>query len=97
MPIMTLMVISGVLASSVAAAFPWYANGGFRGAELLSPAEQQAHTARLQSMKSLAECKAYMGAHEAELQKRAVAAKTTLAPTKGDPCAVMVQMGRIRG
>jgi hypothetical protein len=78
-------------------AFPWYTNGGYRGAELMSPLEQQTHAARLQSMKTLNECRTYMNAHEAELQKRAAAAKTTLAPVKGDPCAVMLQMGRIRG
>lgn len=86
-----------LLAAANAHAFPWYANGGFRGAELMTAAEQQAHTARLQSMKTLDECKAYMGTHEAELQKRATATRATLPLAKGDPCAVMVQMGRIRG
>ena len=86
----------GLLASGPALAFPWYASGGFRGAELMTPQEQQAHVAKLQSMKTLNECHAYMSAHEAELQKRAAAAKAALEPVKGDPCQVMLQMGRIK-
>lgn len=91
------IVLLALLVSANAQAFPWYANGGFRGAELMTTAEQQAHTTRLQSMKTLSECKAYMETHEAELQKRAATAHASLPPVKGDPCAVMVQMGRIRG
>lgn len=86
-----------LLVATNAQAFPWYANGGFRGAELMTTAEQQAHTTRLQSIKTLSECKAYMEAHETELLKRASTAHAVLPPVKGDPCAVMLQMGRIRG
>lgn len=90
------IVLSALLASGAAVAFPWYASGGFRGAELMSPEEQQAHVVRLQAMKTYSECHAYMDAHEADLQKRASAAHATLGPVKGDPCRVMLQMGRIR-
>lgn len=90
------IALSALFVSGVAAAFPWYSGGGFRGAELMNPQEQKDHVARLQSMKSLNECHAYMNAHEVELQKRAAAAKSNLAPVKGDPCQVMLQMGRIR-
>jgi hypothetical protein len=90
------IALFALFASGTALAFPWYANGGFRGAELMNAQEQQAHVARLQSMKTLNECHAYMNAHEAELQKRASAARSVLAPAKGDPCQVMLQMGRIK-
>lgn len=90
------IALSALLVSGVAAAFPWYSGGGFRGAELMNPQEQKDHVARLQSMKSLNECHAYMNAHEVELQKRATAAKSNLPPVKGDPCQVMLQMGRIK-
>lgn len=90
------IALFALFACGTAAAFPWYANGGFRGAELMNQQEQQAHVARLQSMKTLNECHAYMNAHEAELQKRASAAKITLEPVKGNPCQVMLQMGRIK-
>jgi len=85
-----------LVAAASAQAFPWYANGGFRGAELMSREEQQAYVARLQAMKTLNECHAYMGEHEAELEKRAAAAKTTLSPVRGDPCQIMLQLGRIK-
>jgi hypothetical protein len=90
------IALLALFVSGTVSAFPWYANGGFRGAELMSAQEQQAHVARLQTMKTLNECHTYMTAHEAELQKRAAATKTSLAPVKGDPCQVMLQMGRIK-
>jgi hypothetical protein len=90
------IVLFSLFATNAAVAFPWYASGGFRGAELMNPQEQQAHIARLQSMKTYTECHAYMSAHETDLQKRASAAHATLGPLKGDPCQVMLQMGRIR-
>ena len=91
-----LTIAAVLLAASNTYAFPWYANGGFRGASLMSPQEQHDHVARLQSMKTLNECHSYMNAHEVELEKRAAAAKTTLEPIKGDPCQVMLIMGRIQ-
>jgi hypothetical protein len=90
------IVLSTLFLSGVATAFPWYASGGFRGAELMNQQEQKDHVARLQSMKTFNECHDYMNAHEVELQKRAASAKSTLAPVKGDPCQVMLQMGRIK-
>lgn len=90
------IALSLLFASGAATAFPWYASGGFRGAELMNPQEQKDHVAKLQSMRTLNECHAYMNAHEVELQKRAVAAHVALPPVKGDPCQVMLQMGRIQ-
>lgn len=90
------------LASPAAHAFPSYANGeGFRGAELMTPEERQAHVAKMQSFQSFDECEAYTAAHEAELQKRAAAQHVTLPPKNtilfdGDPCKVMRFMGRVK-
>ena len=90
------IALFALLASGVAAAFPWYANGGYRGAELMTPQERQEYVTRLQSMHTLNECNAYMNAHEAELQKRATAAHIALGSVKGDPCQAMLRMGRIK-
>lgn len=90
------------LASPVVHAFPSYANGeGFRGAELMTPEERQAHVAKMQSFHTFDECEAYVAAHEAELQKRAAAQHVTLPPKStilfdGDPCKVMRFMGRVQ-
>ena len=89
-------LVSLLVVAASAQAFPWYANGGFRGAELMSREEQQAYVAKLQAMKTLSECEAYMGVHETELEKRALAAKTTLSPVRGDPCQIMLRLGRIQ-
>lgn len=91
------IALLGMLVSGVAAAFPWYINGGYRGADLMTPQGRQEYVARLQSMKTLNECEGYMKNHEVDLEKRAVAAHVTLPPVSGDPCQVMLQMGRIRG
>jgi hypothetical protein len=90
------IALLALFASGTALAFPWYANGGYRGAELMSPQERQEYAAKLQSMHTLNECNAYMSAHEAELQKRAAATHASLGPVRGDPCQVMLQMGRIK-
>ena len=85
------------LVASLAHAFPWYASGdNIRGAQLMTAQERQAYTARLQSMKNLAECQAYWEAHNKEIDARAAAQHVQLPPPKGNPCQVMVQMGRIR-
>lgn len=83
------------LASQSANAFPSYASGGFRGANLMTADEVKAHTSHLLSMKTFAECVAYMDAHELELQKRASAQHVTLPAKSGDPCTVMRFLGRI--
>ncbi len=85
-----------LLASGMASAFPWYANGGYRGAELMTPQERQEYVTHLQSMHTLNECNAYMAAHEKELQKRAASSHAMLGPVNGDPCQVMLRMGRIK-
>lgn len=85
------------LVSSQALAFPWYASGdNFRGAQLMTPEERQAHVARLQNMHSLEECQGYMQGHIQELDRRAKARGVNLPPVAGDPCAVMKGMGRIK-
>lgn len=77
-------------------AFPSYANGGFRGALLMTEAERAAHTQKLQSMQKYDECRAYMDAHNQEIDRRAQAAGVQLPLVKGNPCDVMRGFGRIR-
>jgi hypothetical protein len=92
-----LLFLSACLAAASAQAFPWYASGDqLRGGELLSAQERSAHVARLPAMKTLDECHAYWQGHNQELERRALAAKVTLPPVKGDPCEVMLRMGRIK-
>ena len=90
-----LAILALTLASSMAHAFPSYATGGFRGANLMSADEVKAHVGRLLSVQTFPECEAYMAAHEAELQKRAQERHVSLPPKGGDPCEVMRFMGRI--
>jgi hypothetical protein len=91
------LLIAACMAATGAQAFPWYASGDqLRGGELLGAQERSAHVAKLQSMKTLDECKAYWQGHNQELERRALAAKITLPPVKGDPCEVMRGMGRIK-
>lgn len=86
-----------VLFAAHAQAFPWYANGNnIRGAQLMTEPERQAYVAKLQSMKTLAECQAYRDAHNRDIDARAAKQHVTLPPVQGDPCQVMVQMGRIK-
>jgi hypothetical protein len=85
------------LAASLAHAFPWYASGdNIRGAQLMTAQERQAHASRLQSMKTLPECQAYWEAHNKEIDARAAQQQVQLPPAKGNPCQVMLQMGKIR-
>ena len=85
------------LFATYAQAFPWYASGNnIRGAQLMTDAERQAYVTKLQSMKNLAECQAYRDSHNREIDARAAKQSLTLPPVQGDPCQVMVQMGRIK-
>lgn len=90
------------LVCQTAHAFPTYASGeGFRGAELMTPDERQAHVAKMQSFRTYEECQAYTAAHEAEIEKRAADRRVVLPPKNtsvfgGDPCKVMRFMGRIK-
>ncbi len=93
--LLSLLVLT--LLQGQALAFPWYAQGdNIRGAELMAPEERKAYVTRLQSMKTFAECKAYMSEHYLEIDKRAKARNAVLPPVKGDPCEVIKTMGRIR-
>ena len=83
------------LASQAANAFPSYALGGFRGANLMTSDEIKAHVAKLLSMQKFDECESYMDAHEVELEKRAQAQHVTLPEKSGDPCKVMRFFGRV--
>ncbi|OYY93388.1 MAG: hypothetical protein B7Y41_11485 [Hydrogenophilales bacterium 28-61-23] len=86
-----------VLLNGQAWAFPWYAQGdNVRGAQLMTQDERKDYVARLQSMKSVDECKGYMQAHILEIDKRAKEHNVPLPPVQGDPCEVMKTMGRIR-
>jgi len=85
------------LVATLAHAFPWYASGDkIRGAQLMTAQERQAHASRLQSMKTLPECQAYWEAHNKEIDARAAQRQVELPPAKGNPCQVMLQMGKIR-
>lgn len=84
------------LASSASQAFPTYATGGFRGADLMTADEVKTHIGRLLGMQTMSECTTYMDEHEAVLQQRAKEHQVTLPAKGGDPCQVMRFMGRIR-
>ena len=80
-----------------ALAFPWYSSGdNIRGADLMTPEERKAYASKLPNMKSMDECRAFMNAHNLELDVRAKARGVSLPPISGDPCVVMKTMGRIK-
>jgi hypothetical protein len=91
-----LLVFLLAVASQTANAFPSYATGGFRGANLMTSAEIKDHVAHLLSVKSFTECVSYMDSHEDILQKRAHEQQITLPEKSGDPCKVMRFLGRIQ-
>jgi hypothetical protein len=85
------------LTASLAHAFPWYASGNnIRGAQLMTEQERQAYVAKLQTMKTLPECQAYWDGHNKEIDARAAQQHVSLPPPQGNPCQVMLQMGRIK-
>jgi len=85
------------LFASLAHAFPWYASGSnIRGAQLMTEQERQTYVARLQSMKTLPECLAYWETHNKDIDARATQQHVNLPPVQGNPCQVMVKMGRIK-
>lgn len=92
----TFLVLFLAVASQTANAFPTYATGGFRGANLMSSGEIKDHVSHLLSMQTMPECQAYMDSHEALLQQRAHDQHVTLPEKGGDPCKVMRFMGRIK-
>ena len=78
-------------------AFPTFATGeGFRGAELMTPEERHAHVERIRSMQTFAECRSYVDAHDAEIERRAGEQRFVLPHRVGDPCEVMRFFGRIK-
>jgi hypothetical protein len=92
-----LLILSLLFSTGQALAFPWYSSGdNIRGAELMTPEERKAYASKLPNMGSLDECRAFMNAHNLELDKRALAKGVTLPPISGDPCKVMKTMGRIK-
>lgn len=95
MPLRILLPL--LLLSSQALAFPWYSSGdNIRGADLMTAEERRVYASRLPNMKSMDECRAYVDAHNLELDKRAHAKGVTLPPISGDPCTVMKTMGRFK-
>ena len=85
------------LIASLAHAFPWYASGNnIRGAQLMTEQERQAYVTRLQAMKTLPECQAYWDGHNKEIDARAAQQHVNLPPVQGNPCQVMMKMGRIK-
>lgn len=90
-------LLPALLLSGQALAFPWYSSGdNIRGAELMTSEERKSYASQLPNMKSMDECRAFMNAHNLELDKRAQARGVTLPPISGDPCVVMKTMGRIK-
>ena len=91
--------MSGVAQKSAPAsphAFPWYASGNnIRGAQLMTEQERHDYVAHLQSVKTLPECQAYWTGHNKEIDARAAQQHVALPPIQGNPCEVMVRMGRI--
>lgn len=91
------IVVAGLMLVSAAAhAFPQYASGGFRGAELMTAEEQAAHAQKLLDMQSYNECTVYMAQHHQEIDRRAAAKGVTLPVVRGNPCDVMRTFGRIK-
>ncbi|MDD5388236.1 MAG: hypothetical protein PHD37_02750 [Gallionellaceae bacterium] len=92
-----LLILSLLLCTGQALAFPWYSSGdNVRGAELMTAQERKEYASRLPNMKSMDECRTFMNAHNLELDKRAKERGVTLPPISGDPCAVMKTFGRIK-
>jgi hypothetical protein len=92
-----LFLLSLLFSAGQALAFPWYSSGEkIRGAELMTPEERKAYATALPNMKSFDECRAFVDAHNLELDKRAREHNVTLPPISGDPCTVMKTLGRIK-
>ncbi len=92
-----LLILSLLLCTGQALAFPWYSSGdNVRGAELMTPQERKEYASRLPNMKSMDECRTFMNAHNLELDKRAKERGMILPPISGDPCVVMKTFGRIK-
>ena len=92
-----LLLVPLLFCAGQALAFPWYSSGDhIRGAELMTPEERKAYASKLPNMKSLDECRAFVDAHNLELDRRAKERGVTLPPISGDPCAVMNRFGRIK-
>jgi hypothetical protein len=82
--------------ASFAHAFPWYASGNnIRGAQLMTEQERHDYVAHLQTVKTLPECQAYWEGHNKDIDARAAQQHVALPPVQGNPCEVMVRMGRI--
>jgi len=91
------VLLALTLTVSIAHAFPWYASGNnIRGAQLIAKQERHAYVTQLQNMKTLPECQAYWEGHNKEIDARAAQQHVTLPPVSGNPCEVMVKMGKIR-
>jgi hypothetical protein len=92
-----LLLLPLLVFAGQALAFPWYSSGdNIRGADLMTPEERKAYASKLPNMKSMDECRAFMNAHNLELDVRAKARGVSLPPISGDPCVVMKTMGRIK-
>jgi len=92
-----LLIFPILFCAGQALAFPWYSSGDhIRGADLMTPTERKDYASKLPNMKSMDECRAFMNAHNLELDQRAKVRGVTLPPISGDPCVVMKTMGRIK-
>lgn len=91
-----LLLLVAAAATTAAYAFPQYALGGFRGAELMTADEQTAHAKKLQDMQTYAECNVYMTQHRQEVDRRAATKGITLPAVRGNPCDIMRTFGRVK-
>jgi len=75
----------------------WHVNqGNTPGYALMTPAERNAHQAKMQSLKTYQECKAYIDEHHRTMEARAKEKGTKLMVMRADPCGDMKAAGRIK-
>lgn len=75
----------------------WRASqGNTPGFLLMTPQERAAHQAKMGSVRTYDECKAYLDQHRSSMEARAKEQGKALTHMRADPCADMRAAGRIR-
>ncbi|MGB0127825.1 MAG: hypothetical protein WBP72_09310 [Rhodocyclaceae bacterium] len=79
------------------------AGGGWRASQgntpgflLMTPQERTEHQAKMGSVRTYGECKAYLDQHRSKMEAKAKEQGKTLTHMRADPCADMKAAGRIR-
>lgn len=70
--------------------------GNTPGYALMTAAERSAHQTKIGSLRTYAECKAYMDEHHRMMETRAKERGTKLMMMRADPCSDMKAAGRIQ-